>query len=116
MKSSFSVIGKEGSTLDGQGFIQKLWEDANSHFGEVQSLAKKDDNGNLVGIWGAMSDCTHSFKPWEDNFSKGYTLQVLNVLMMRKRPRDGQNGQFQAMSIFVQRLKVEALFQMCWTI
>ena len=32
MKASFSVIGKEGSTLDGQGFIQKLWEDANSHF------------------------------------------------------------------------------------
>ena len=42
MKSSFSVIGKEGSTLDGQGFIQKLWEDANSHFDEVQSLAKRD--------------------------------------------------------------------------
>ena len=74
MKSSFSVIGKEGSTLDGQGFIQKLWEDANSHFDEVQSLAKRDENGNLVGIWGAMSDCTHSFKPWEENFSKGLYL------------------------------------------
>ena len=37
-KSSFSVIGKEGSTLNGQGFIQNLWEDANSHFNEVQSL------------------------------------------------------------------------------
>lgn len=73
-KPSFSVIGKEGSTLDGQGFIQKLWEDANSHFNEVQSLAKKDESGNLVGIWGAMSDCTHSFKPWEDNFSKGLYL------------------------------------------
>ena len=74
MKSSFSVIGKEGSTLDGQGFIQKLWEDANSHFDEVQSLAKRDEDGNLVGIWGAMSDCTHSFKPWEENFSKGLYL------------------------------------------
>ena len=74
MKASFSVIGKEGSTLDGQGFIQKLWEDANSHFNEVLSLAKTDDNGNLVGIWGAMSDCTHSFNPWEDNFSKGLYL------------------------------------------
>ena len=40
IKPSFSVIGKEGSTLDGQGFIQKLWEDANSHFIEVQPLAK----------------------------------------------------------------------------
>lgn len=30
IKKSFTVIGKEGSTLDGAGFIQKLWEDANS--------------------------------------------------------------------------------------
>ena len=74
IKSSFSVIGKEGSTLDGQDFIQRLWEDANSHFNEVQSLAKKDLNGNLMGIWGAMSDCTRSFKPWEENFSKGLYL------------------------------------------
>lgn len=74
IKSSFSVIGKEGSTSDGQGFIQKLWEDANSHFSEVQPLAKKDENGNLVGIWGAMSDFTHSFQPWEDNFTKGLYL------------------------------------------
>ena len=73
-KDAFVVIGKEGSTLDGQGFIQKLWTDANSHFSEVQPLAKKDENGNLVGIWGAMSDCSHSYKPWEENFSKGLYL------------------------------------------
>lgn len=74
MKPSFSVIGKEGSTSDGHGFIQKLWEDANSHFHEVQSLAARDENGNLIGIWGAMSDFTRSFKPWEENFSKGLYL------------------------------------------
>ena len=74
IKNAFVVIGKEGSTEDGQGFIQKLWSDANSHFNEVQSLAKKDEKGNLVGIWGAMSDCSRSFKPWEDNFSKGLYL------------------------------------------
>jgi len=73
-KESFVVIGKEGSTLDGQGFIQKLWEDANSHFNEVQPLAKKDENGQLLGIWGAMSDLSRSFRPWEDNFSKGLYL------------------------------------------
>ena len=27
IKESFAVIGKEGSTLDGQGFIQKLWKE-----------------------------------------------------------------------------------------
>lgn len=61
IKKSFVVIGKEGSTLDGEGFIQKLWDDANSHFGEVAHLAKKDANGGIVGIWGAMSDISRSF-------------------------------------------------------
>ena len=74
IKETFVVIGKEGSTMDGQGFIQKLWSDANAHFIEVQPLAKKNEDGNLVGIWGAMSDVSHSFRPWEDNFSKGLYL------------------------------------------
>ena len=73
VKESFAVIGKVGSTLDGEGFIQKLWDDANSHFGEVAHLAKKDENGNIGGIWGAMSDFSRSFRPWED-FSKGLYL------------------------------------------
>ena len=72
-KDSFIVIGKEGATTDGADFIQKLWDDANSHFGEVQHLAKKDENGNISGIWGAMSDFSRSFQPWED-FSKGLYL------------------------------------------
>ncbi|MFQ9887007.1 MAG: GyrI-like domain-containing protein [Negativibacillus massiliensis] len=74
IKKAFVVIGKEGSTLDGEGFIQKLWDDANGHFTEVAHLAKRDENGNLVGIWGAMSDLSHSFQPWEDGFSKGLYL------------------------------------------
>ena len=72
-KKSFVVIGKEGSSLDGAGFIQKLWDDANSHFDEIQHLAKKDEYGNIGGIWGAMTDFSRSFKPWED-FSKGLYL------------------------------------------
>lgn len=74
IKESFAVIGKEGSTAEGEGFIQKLWEDANSHFAEVQHLAKKDKDGNIIGIWGAMSDFSRSFNPWEDHFSKGLYL------------------------------------------
>ncbi len=75
-KQTFVIIGKEGSTLDGAGFIQKLWDDANSHFAEVEPLAKKDENGNIGGIWGAMSDFSRSFNPWED-FSKGLYLAVV---------------------------------------
>ena len=72
-KGSFAVIGKEGSTSDGDGFIQKLWEDANLHFNQISHLTKKDENGNLAGVWGAMSDFTHSFMPWED-FKSGLYL------------------------------------------
>lgn len=72
-KPDFTVIGKEGSTKDGEGFIQRLWEDANSHFGEIAHLAKKDENGVTLGVWGAMSDFSRSFKPW-DNFSEGLYL------------------------------------------
>ncbi len=74
IKKSFTVIGKEGTTADGQGFIQKLWADANGHFEEVMHLAKRDENNNLVGIWGLMSDFSRSFQPWEDNFSRGLYL------------------------------------------
>lgn len=73
VKKSFVVIGKEGSTSDGEGFIKRLWDNANSHFEEIRHLAKVDENGNLVGIWGAMSDFSRSFNPWE-NFSKGLYL------------------------------------------
>ena len=74
VKQAFTVIGKEGSTLDGEGLIQNLWADANGHFEEIASLAKKDAAGNLVGIWGAMSDLSRRFRPWEDHFRKGLYL------------------------------------------
>ena len=74
IKPAFSVIGKEGSTEEGQGFVQRLWAEANGHFAEVAHLAKKDENGNLVGIWGAMTDFSRTFRPWEDGFSKGLYL------------------------------------------
>lgn len=74
IKPSFSIIGKEGGTNDGEGFIQRLWADANSHFEQVQPLAKTDEQGNLVGIWGAMSDFSRSFAPWEEGFTKGLYL------------------------------------------
>lgn len=74
VKKSFSVIGKEGSTDEGPDFIQRLWTDANSHFTEVAHLAKKDEKGNLAGFWGAMTDFSRTFQPWEDGFSKGLYL------------------------------------------
>lgn len=72
-KEAFTVIGKEGSTSDGEDFIEQLWEDANSHFGEIAHLVKADESGVPIGVWGAMTDFSRSFKPWE-NFSEGLYL------------------------------------------
>lgn len=87
IKESFSIIGKEGSTNDGKDFIQKLWADANSNFAEVSPLAKKDESGNLLGIWGAMSDLSRSFNPWEDNFTKGLYLAGVEVIDNAQAPQ-----------------------------
>lgn len=73
-KEAFSVLGKEGSTQQGPGFIQALWEDANGHFDQIAHLAKRDGQGDLLGVWGAMTDMSRSFLPWEENFQKGLYL------------------------------------------
>lgn len=86
VKESFSVIGKEGSTKDGEGFIQRLWEDANHHFSEVSHLAKRDANGNIGGIWGVMSDFSRSFLPWEEQFTKGLYLAGVEVIDKAQAP------------------------------
>ena len=74
IKPAFTVIGKEGSTADGEGFVQRLWAEANAHFDEVAHLAKRDENGVPVGFWGAMTDFSRAFQPWEDGFSRGLYL------------------------------------------
>ncbi len=86
MKKSFAVIGKEGSTADGAGFVQRLWVDANTHFEEVAHLAAKDKQGCLVGIWGAMTDFSRTFRPWEENFSKGLYLAGVECLQDAQAP------------------------------
>lgn len=71
---AFCVIGKVGSTDDGEGFVQRLWQEANEHFCEVAPLAKKNAAGQPVGFWGAMTRQDMSFLPWEDGFTRGYYL------------------------------------------
>ncbi|MCY6960106.1 GyrI-like domain-containing protein [Clostridium brassicae] len=80
IKTSFSVIGKEGSTDDGNNFVKNLWENANNHFDEIEFLAKKDEEGNISGIWGLMSDFSRNFKPWEENFTRGLYLAGVEVM------------------------------------
>ena len=70
---SFCVIGIEGSTDDGEKFIQALWDKANARFGEVAGLALYDENG-APRIWGLMSDMSMRFAPWENGFTQGRYL------------------------------------------
>ena len=79
IKPAFTVIGMEGSTEDGPGFISALWEKANARFSEVAHLAKTNGDGSLCGIWGAMTDMSRSFRPWADDFTKGLYLAGVEV-------------------------------------
>ncbi len=92
IKKAFVVIGKEGSTLDGAGFIQKLWDDANGHFSEVAHLAKKDTNGNIVGIWGPCPIVLTHLMLGKMALAKACIWREWNVLIMQKHRLDGQNG------------------------
>lgn len=67
-KKSFVVIGKVGQGLsaESQHWIPALWQEAHIKFEEIRVLAKTNDEGNLVGFWGAMSDISESFERWTD--------------------------------------------------
>ena len=76
---AFSVIGMEGTAEQGRNPAPALWEEANARFGEVEALALRDENGFPAGVWGAMSDVSRRFLPWEDGFSRGLYLAGVQV-------------------------------------
>lgn len=75
-RPSFTVIGKAVLVTHSAkpSWAQDIWKEANSHYSEVASLAKLAKDGQPVGFWGAMSNKSMSFDPWESNFSEGYYL------------------------------------------
>lgn len=108
-KESFAVIGKEGSTEDGADFIARLWDEANTHFGEIKALVKTDGDGNPVGIWGAMSDFSRSFLPWE-NFEKGLYLAGAECSLDAKAPEGWTKWIVPAYEYRVARKESETVF------
>ncbi len=80
IQPAFSVIGREGSTQDGEGFVMRLWQQANQHFSEAAHLAKRDANGALHAMWGSMSAPDRGFAPWTDGFSCGLYLAGFEAL------------------------------------
>lgn len=85
-KPAFSVIGRQGSTEDGEGFIARLWQEANENFPEVAALAKRGTEGSFAGFWGLMSDEGMNFMPWEDGFTRGLYLAGVEVEDAAKAP------------------------------
>lgn len=82
---SFAVIGKEGSTLEGEGFIQRLWTQANRDFWQVEPLALRKGE-EPVGFWGVMSDFSRSFAPWTEDFTQGIYLAGVQVPLEAQPP------------------------------
>ncbi len=62
----FYVLGQlgRGSAGEGPAWIPPLWQRANERFGEIAPLALHGQDGNLAGLWGAMSDVEGHFHPW----------------------------------------------------
>ena len=87
-KEAFAVIGLEGSTEEGAGFVQRLWAEANARFPEVEPLALRDESGCLLGVWGAMTDPSRSFLPWTEGFTRGLYLAGVEC-GMDAQPREG---------------------------
>lgn len=87
VKEAFAVIGLEGSTEEGAGFVQRMWAEANTRFPEVEPLALRDDNGCLLGVWGAMTDPSRSFLPWTEHFTRGLYLAGVECALDAQPPQ-----------------------------
>ena len=66
---AFAVIGMEGSTQEGEGFVARLWTKANARFDEIAPLIS-----GTPRLWGLMTGPNRDFMPWEDGFSRGLYL------------------------------------------
>lgn len=76
-KDTFTVIGKQGTTADGEDFVNALWKKANEGADEIASLIKRDGKGIPVGFWGLRSSLETPFAEWKDG--EGLYLAGLEV-------------------------------------
>lgn len=81
-----AIIGKEGHCTKNHNVVSELWAAANAHFNEVAELGRKEPDGSYVGFWGAMSDVSMRFNPWEDDFSTGMYLAGIEVYLDSEAP------------------------------
>ncbi len=77
-RPSFCVVGFEGSSDEGAGFIKPLWEQLNARLDELEPFAVKSPTGTVCP-YGCMSDMSRSYNKWEDNLSRGLYLAGVEV-------------------------------------
>lgn len=102
-----TVIGREGSTEEGEGFVQRLWTEANAHFEEIRSMTVQP----LV-FYGAMSGFSRTFAPWTDGFSRGLYLAGAQVLPDSAAPDGWTRWELPAMECLCTPQHPDAIAQM----
>jgi hypothetical protein len=86
-KDGFSVIGKEGSSQEGAGFVERQWNEAENHLKEILPVVRYRSGDPI--FWGLMSDFSHSLQPWEKDFTEGLYLAGFELLDPKLIPPEG---------------------------
>lgn len=84
-----AVIGKEGFCTSEENQVQKLWNEANSHFDEVAALGMRYPDGTYVGFWGVMSDEADPFFPGRMSLKEVFTQLGLKLILIPVLQKDG---------------------------
>ena len=84
---SFSVIGLVGDNSAGPRYVYNLWREMNVKGKAIMHLAKKDDDGQIMGAWGLMNDETLSFLPPGKKTEKTIYLAGIEVDNAAKAPK-----------------------------
>jgi len=66
-RDAITLIGREGRGDGARGsqWVPLLWRDLQVNMAEIAQLVLRDESGKPRGIWGAMSDVTRRFLPWD---------------------------------------------------
>jgi predicted transcriptional regulator YdeE len=81
-----AVIGKAGLCTEGNNISVQLWQQASGSFHEVAGLGLKKEDGSYAGFWGAMSDESMNFLPWEEDYTRGLYLAGTEVSLDAEAP------------------------------
>lgn len=67
-RDSFLVMGKigQGKISTDATWIQSLWNETKTEFETLSYYAKREVNGEIIGLWGITNDCSGKFLPCQE--------------------------------------------------